>query len=140
MAEKCQKTPTMFHLIQICQSYSVQRQLQNQGDLFSYQVCLFQILYYQTVAENFFFILFPATMNFCYFSPPSKVSLQADQEVKFELKNSSLETLYQNIPRYPWLLNILIHYTFLNTLGRFVFHLQSACELSVCFQRGHCFN
>lgn len=86
--------------------------------------------------ELFLLVLFP-TMNF---SSPSKVNLQADQEVKFELKNSSLETLPQDIPRYPWLLNILIHYTFLNKLNRFVFHLQSACELSVCFQRGHCFN
>lgn len=90
--------------------------------------------------ELLLLVLFPGTMNFCCFPPPNKVNLQADQEVKFELKNSSLETLSQDIPRYPWLLNILIHYMFLSKLNRFVFHLQSACELSVCFQRGHCFN
>lgn len=31
-------------------------------------------------------------------------------------------------------------YLFLNKLSRFVFHKQSACELSECFQREHCSN
>lgn len=90
--------------------------------------------------ELLLLFLFPATMNFCCISPLSKVNLQTDQEMKFELESSSLETLSQDIPRYPWWFNILIHYTFLNKLSRFVFHEESTCELSVCFQRELCFN
>lgn len=48
--------------------------------------------------------------------------------------------VWKAFSRHPWLLDILIHYTFPNTLSIFVFHLQSVCELPMCFQTGNCFN
>lgn len=48
--------------------------------------------------------------------------------------------VWKAFSRHPWLLGVLIHYTFPNTLSIFVFHLQSVCELPMWFQTGNCFN
>lgn len=87
---------------------------------------------------------FPATMNWSRVLPlfplQGRWTCRQTRRWLFNLKNRCLETFSHAEQRHPWLLSILIHYTFPNTLSIFVFHLQPVCELSTCFQMEYWFN
>lgn len=91
-----------------------------------------------------FFGLFPARMNWsrvlALLLPREGEPAGRPRRWLFNLKNRCPKTLSYAQQRHPWLLSILIHYTFPSISSIFVFHLQPVCELAMCFQMGYWFN